>query len=561
MTLEGSQIWGIDDLDRDPHAPAWQMQLREWWIRRDYLTARREFVEQMRRELPAGARVILMAISFGNWHVAQMLRQDPEIFNFIDHYIGICPAFGIARLLMQNQGSLMGWIFDKIPHPIIRNSLRYISLMNRDTSFVVPRKDEIVDVEATLEAYRRLEPASARKRILSLRDVRHNPFGPENRHPLALMEWINAAIHARPAPKNLPLGFEEWRGDFCSINERAGLSADLQVPVALPRPTRLREIVENLARAEVRPRDYLHPENLSRVADDIAAYLRQGGLTVEEQAFRFPENFAQRYPLTFTLRYGSPRKQRVQFEVPPAGTAYRNVIVKFSPTSRGVDASPLVFVAHYDAVGPSPGADDNGSGIACLMHLALKCKDLHLPIPVWMAFVPNEERPTGETEAQGSFQFLHHHCLARGIRPRGAIVLDTIGRFYDEHGTQAYPLRILRWLKPDRGNFAVFASSWENRGLIRQARWAFGSTTDFKIRAFYPPRWLGGNRLLDSDHNVFVEAGIPGFMITDTAEFRSAPRKASTYHTVNDSPQTLNYTAMAEIVSGLAGMLQNWPLP
>jgi hypothetical protein len=51
-----------------------------------------------------------------------------------------------------------------------------------------------------------------------------------------------------------------------------------------------------------------------------------------------------------------------------------------------------------------------------------------------------------------------------------------------------------------------------------------------------------------SDHLSFWRAGYPGIMVTDTAFYRY-PR----YHAPSDTPERLNYPAMARVVSGLQG--------
>jgi Zn-dependent M28 family amino/carboxypeptidase len=49
-----------------------------------------------------------------------------------------------------------------------------------------------------------------------------------------------------------------------------------------------------------------------------------------------------------------------------------------------------------------------------------------------------------------------------------------------------------------------------------------------------------------SDHRSFWEAGYPAVMVTDTA-FHRNPR----YHTPDDTPDTLDYRRMAEVVRGV----------
>jgi hypothetical protein len=49
-----------------------------------------------------------------------------------------------------------------------------------------------------------------------------------------------------------------------------------------------------------------------------------------------------------------------------------------------------------------------------------------------------------------------------------------------------------------------------------------------------------------SDHDSFWQEGFPAVMITDTAFYRNTH-----YHGPEDTPETLNYEAFAEVVLGL----------
>ncbi|TMB54495.1 MAG: M28 family peptidase [Deltaproteobacteria bacterium] len=54
-----------------------------------------------------------------------------------------------------------------------------------------------------------------------------------------------------------------------------------------------------------------------------------------------------------------------------------------------------------------------------------------------------------------------------------------------------------------------------------------------------------------SDHLSYWEHGYPAVMVTDTAFYRN-PR----YHTVDDTPDTLDYERMALVVDGLVAAVR-----
>ncbi|RLD95382.1 MAG: peptidase M28, partial [Aquificota bacterium] len=60
---------------------------------------------------------------------------------------------------------------------------------------------------------------------------------------------------------------------------------------------------------------------------------------------------------------------------------------------------------------------------------------------------------------------------------------------------------------------------------------------------------LPGSRL--SDNASFWDKGYPAVMITDTAYYRNP-----NYHTSRDTPETLDYQAMAQLVKSIALFLE-----
>ena len=113
---------------------------------------------------------------------------------------------------------------------------------------------------------------------------------------------------------------------------------------------------------------------------------------------------------------------RVQrFRVPGLGRS-RNVIGVRPGSRRCV----RVLMAHADTVPPSPGAEDNASGLGLLAALAPRLDALAPPCEVWLVATGAEERiHTGSPDHLGAL------ALAR-ILPRGrlryALSLDEVGR-------------------------------------------------------------------------------------------------------------------------------------
>ena len=127
------------------------------------------------------------------------------------------------------------------------------------------------------------------------------------------------------------------------------------------------------------------------------------------------------------------------------------------------------------------------------------------------------------------------------------ICLEMVGCFLDEPNTQRYPVSLLRHLYPTTGNFVAVVGTVRSRRLvhrvIRELR-----RTNFPSEGMAAPRWL--KDIFRSDHAAFWYCGYPAVMITDTANFRYRH-----YHTAEDTPDKINYAAMARVVTALQNSL------
>src|SRR5499427_1677799 len=130
---------------------------------------------------------------------------------------------------------------------------------------------------------------------------------------------------------------------------------------------------------------------------------------------------------------------------------------------------PEIFVigAHYDSVFGSPGANDNGTGVAATLALARRfatAKPKHTLR--FVAFV-NEEPPYFLSGEMGSLVYARR-CKERGDKISAMISLETIGYFSDAPHSQTYPSPGLGVFYPKVGNFIGFVSNVRSRGLLRR---------------------------------------------------------------------------------------------
>jgi Zn-dependent M28 family amino/carboxypeptidase len=273
-------------------------------------------------------------------------------------------------------------------------------------------------------------------------------------------------------------------------------------------PFRLERDVRRLAE-DFFPRDFSHPRNLARAADFLALEFRSAGAEVREQTFQ------------------------------AGGRAYRNVLASFGPDSRDL----VVVGAHYDTHGELPGADDNASGVAGLLELARLLAALPLPTRVDLVAFSLEELPVFGSRDMGSA--VHARSLrASGARVRGMVCLEMIGFFSKDPGSQKFPFELLRLFYPHRGDFIAVVGRVRDGSIVRRVKGSMRSASNLPVYSINAPRSLPGVDL--SDHSSYWQAGYPAVMVTDTAFYRN-----ERYHTEEDTPDTLDYVAMAKVVDGV----------
>ena len=267
---------------------------------------------------------------------------------------------------------------------------------------------------------------------------------------------------------------------------------------------------------EIGERNVDQYDNLQRAADYIRTHFQQSGYTVQAQSFE------------------------------AAGKVCDNIEVEVRGTTK--PEAIVLIGAHYDSVKGSPGANDNGSGVAAVLALARRLAQANPSKTLrFVAFV-NEEPPYFQTPEMGSWVY------ARRSRERGEqitlmVSLETIGYYSEQPGSQQYPPP-LGLLYPSTGNFVGFVSNVHNGAWVRNL------IASFRRQAAFPSEgtaiWGGLPGIGWSDHWAFWEEGYPAIMVTDTALFRDPY-----YHTAQDTPEHIQYESFARVVSGLQGVIQD----
>ena len=281
-------------------------------------------------------------------------------------------------------------------------------------------------------------------------------------------------------------------------------------------PARLKEHVIMLSQT-LHPRDYTHPDNLNRCADYISDAFAAAGAHPEPQRFNVD------------------------------GETYQNIIGRFG---KGL-GSKIIIGAHYDSCDNTPGADDNASGIAGLLELARLFQQNPPKREIELVAYTLEEPPFFGTQNMGS-AFHARQIAESGQLVSGVVVLEMIGTFSDERGSQSYPSILLRLFYPGRGNFIGVVGPWDQGNWIKQMKIGMKGTTDLPVYSIRAPSAIPGTDF--SDHRNYWPYNINALMITDTAFFRN-----HSYHAQSDTADRLDYNRMADVVVAVFEATQKLP--
>lgn len=229
-----------------------------------------------------------------------------------------------------------------------------------------------------------------------------------------------------------------------------------------------------------------------------------------------------------------------EFEV--RGKVHHNLILSLPPLKKQDSSNklpPILIGAHYDTVPGSPGADDNGTGVAVLLELASAIASQPLKYPVQLIAFDMEE--------YGYLGSDHYAAkLKENNQPlRLMISLEMLGYCDDTPNSQHYPTG-LKYFYPNRGNFIALIGNLRTiPDLINLSRNIRKSGSNCEWLPV-PNRGLIVPDTRRSDHSPFWDRGYPAMMVTDTANMRNPH-----YHQESDKIETLDLDFLAGICQGL----------
>lgn len=369
---------------------------------------------------------------------------------------------------------------------------------------------------------------------------------PQNRNATAVGTDARRAI----------LGPMEFTGEPSYPDPDESLLAAAAGWRALVEPAALRRLVESLPA----PRSRLHAPEAMRAADElILGAWRDSGWTVERQELELRDAPGNLDTEARYVRHTYPRLE---------GT---NLVA----TLPGETEDAIVVVAHHDTVLGSPGADDNGAAVAAVLELARLLAGRHFRRTVVLA-APDFE----ELGLIGSRELVP--WLVGRYAVRGAIVFDAIAYIDPAPDTQLVPpgigtvypgqIRRLR-ARANAGDTVMAIYRHVSRGLAVEWARCLAATigrerilllrdpVDLPVVGRLAARVPAARHFSRSDHVNFWLAGLPAIHVTDSAPFRNP-----NYHRPTDTPDTLDYVTLADIVAAtallverLAGRADAWP--
>lgn len=242
-----------------------------------------------------------------------------------------------------------------------------------------------------------------------------------------------------------------------------------------------------------------------------------------------------------------------------AGQSFSNVVARLPRPGSESEEARFIVGAHFDSVSGSPGADDNASGVACLLETA----HLYAGFRKEDTGVPRGLHPwDGWDSTRGAVEFAAFNLEEYGmigsrayaeklkkerIRVAGMLSLEMVGYVSQERKSQKMPL-LLKPFFPDVGNFIGLAANTRSKTLLEKVKKIFENVRGLPVESLILPARGGvfpAARL--SDHSPFWDEGFPALLVTDTSFYRNPH-----YHSGEDRVETLNLDFLAKVTEATA---------
>jgi Zn-dependent M28 family amino/carboxypeptidase len=294
-------------------------------------------------------------------------------------------------------------------------------------------------------------------------------------------------------------GAPEKRADLA--RERAGIIEALTRDV-------------DLLAAQLGPRNLYHYAALTRAADHCERSFREMGYTPLLQQYQ--------------ARHRS----------------FRNISAEIEGSARPEEI--VVIGAHYDSHKNSPGANDNASAIAALLHLGRAFAGSKPARTIRLVAFTNEESPFTRTRQMGSRVYANQ-CRMQGENVVAMLGLEMLGCHLPAKGAQW--LSLGGYFLPRHGDFLAIVGNRASRPLLDRVAQVLGADPELRIFPVTLPTHFPGAR--SSDHWSFWMEGFQAVMATDTG-----PLRYRHYHRRSDTPDKVNFAWLAQTAVALERVIR-----
>ena len=309
------------------------------------------------------------------------------------------------------------------------------------------------------------------------------------------------------------------------------------------------------------------PEHLAGIRRYVLEQLHTAGWTLTEQRFTTPTGLGVSdagYPIghLWPLRVRGPVEG----------------VNLIATRGQPITEQTLVILAHLDSVKNSPGADDNASGVAVILVAAGLISDLG-DLDGLGGGQPSEASPEVGPDVALVLVDLEEISLAgsthlaKTVTPGVVLNLESVGYYDPAPNSQRLPPG-LGWAAPElvkqirgrgsAGDFVMLAHRADATPIVQA--WAAAAeaaglpTVVHQDNRSTGPGWrferlanpIGAN-LDRSDHAPFWNAGVPAVVVCDTAPLRNR-----NYHRPSDTPDTLDYQALAAVTRATVATAHAW---
>ncbi len=222
------------------------------------------------------------------------------------------------------------------------------------------------------------------------------------------------------------------------------------------------------------------------------------------------------------------------------GVRCMNLEVERSGTDE--DAGAIVITANYDTSKDCPGANNNASGIACLLEISRLFKRTHPQRTIRFVALTNENAPFIGSDKMGSWIYAHR-ADQQHSNIKTVVVLDSLGYYDNSANSQLHP-PLMGMFYPNRANFLAMVSDFGAISVMSRFNSLFKRHSSFACQKIIAPSIFPGKKW--NDHSTFSTHGYKVFMVTDTAHYRYP-----FYQTGRDTAEKVDYQSLSDITNGL----------